>query len=94
MPDFCEKAESISCCVAESVGTGLLEGVGAGATKARLISSVVAFRMNISSFTIHRVPFPGDTAMNTREKALYESRDLPSTSLNTPLTVNDNSVLV
>lgn len=29
------------------------------------------------------VPFPGDTAMNTREKALYESRELPSTGGNT-----------
>lgn len=53
MPDCWENAESISCWVADSVGTGLLEGVGAGATNARRISSVVAFRTNISSFTIH-----------------------------------------
>lgn len=53
MPDCWENAESISCCMADSVGTGLLEGVGAGATNARRISSVVAFRTNISSFTIH-----------------------------------------
>ncbi|TNN40147.1 hypothetical protein EYF80_049680 [Liparis tanakae] len=45
MPDFCEKAVSISCCGAVRVGTGLDDGVGAGATNARRISSVVAIRM-------------------------------------------------
>lgn len=55
MLDLTEKAESISCWDADSVGTGLLEGVGAGAAKARRISSVVAFRTNNSSFTMHRL---------------------------------------
>ena len=55
MPDFREKAVSISCCGADSEGTGLLEGVGAGATKARRISSVEALRTNSWSFTMHRL---------------------------------------
>lgn len=55
MPDFCEKAVSISCCDAVSVGTGLEDGVGAGATKARRISSVVAIRMKSWSLTMHRL---------------------------------------
>lgn len=55
MPDFSEKAVSISCCGAVRVGTGLEDGVGAGATKARRISSVVAIRMNIWSFTMHKL---------------------------------------
>ena len=55
MPDLREKAESISCCGAVRVGTGLLEGVGAGATNARRISSVVELRTNISSFTMHKL---------------------------------------
>lgn len=75
------------------MGTGLLDGVGAGATNARRISSVVAFRTKSSSFTMHKPAFPAGTAMNTREKALNESRDLPF-SLKTPLTVNANNVAV
>ncbi len=55
MPDIREKAVSISCCGADRVGTGLLDGVGAGATNARRISSVVAFRTKSSSFTMHRL---------------------------------------
>lgn len=55
MPDFCEKAVSISCCGAVRVGTGLEDGVGAGATKALRISSVVAIRMKIWSLTMHRL---------------------------------------
>lgn len=55
MPDFCEKAVSISCCDAVSVGTGLEDGVGAGATNARRISSVVAIRMKSWSLTMHRL---------------------------------------
>lgn len=55
MPDIREKAASISCCGADRVGTGLLDGVGAGATNARRISSVVAFRTKSSSFTMHRL---------------------------------------
>lgn len=55
MQDFCEKAASISCCDAVSVGTGLEDGVGAGATKARRISSVVAIRMKSWSLTMHRL---------------------------------------
>ena len=53
MPDSREKADSISCCGAVRVGTGLEDGVGAGATKALRISSVVAIRMNSWSLTIH-----------------------------------------
>lgn len=87
---------SISCCGAVSVGTGLEDGVGAGATKALRISSVVAIRMKSWSFTMHRPLLPAGTVMNTREKAMVDSRDFPSTatSLKTPLTVNDSSVLV
>lgn len=55
MPDVWEKAVSISCWCAVRVGTGLEEGVGAGATKARRISSVVAILMKSWSFTIHRL---------------------------------------
>lgn len=55
MPDFWEKAVSISCCCEVRVGTGLDDGVGAGATKARRISSVVAIRMKSWSFTIHKL---------------------------------------
>lgn len=55
MPDFSEKAVSISCCGAVRVGTGLEDGVGAGATNARRISSVVAIRMKSWSFTMHRL---------------------------------------
>lgn len=55
MPDFWEKAVSISCCGAVRVGTGLEDGVGAGATKARRISSVVAVRMKSWSFTMHNL---------------------------------------
>lgn len=55
IPDFCEKAVSISCCGAVRVGTGLEDGVGAGATKARRISSVVAIRMKSWSFTMQRL---------------------------------------
>ena len=55
MPDFCEKAVSISCCGAVRVGTGLEDGVGAGATKARRISSVVAIRIKSWSFTMHKL---------------------------------------
>lgn len=55
MPDFCEKAVSISCCDAVSVGTGLEDGVGAGATKALRISSVVAIRMKSWSLTMQRL---------------------------------------
>lgn len=96
MPDVNEKAVSISCCGAVRVGTGLDDGVGAGATKARRISSVVAIRMKSWSFTMHNPVVPAGTVMNTREKDMVDSRDLPSTatSLKTPLTVNDNSVLV
>lgn len=57
MPDFCEKAVSISCCDAVSVGTGLEDGVGAGATKARRISSVVAIRMKSWSLTMQRLSY-------------------------------------
>lgn len=46
---------SISCCCDVRVGTGLEDGVGAGATKARRISSVVAIRMKSWSFTIHNL---------------------------------------
>lgn len=55
MPDFSEKAVSISCCGAVRVGTGLEEGVGAGATNALRISSVVAIRMKSWSFTMHKL---------------------------------------
>ena len=55
MPDLREKVFSISCWGAVRVGTGLLEGVGAGAANARRISSVVALRTNNSSFTIHNL---------------------------------------
>lgn len=55
MPEFCEKAVSISCCDAVSVGTGLEDGVGAGATKALRISSVVAIRMKSWSLTMQRL---------------------------------------
>lgn len=55
MPDFCEKAVSISCCCAVRVGTGLEEGVGAGATKARRISSVVAILIKSWSLTMHKL---------------------------------------
>lgn len=55
MPDCMEKAASISCCSAESVGTGLEEGVGAGMTKALRISSVVALRTKSSSLTMQRL---------------------------------------
>lgn len=55
MPDFNEKAVSISCCGAVRVGTGLEDGVGAGATKARRISSVVAIRMKSWSLTMHKL---------------------------------------
>lgn len=55
MQDFTEKAVSISCCGAVRVGTGLEDGVGAGATKARRISSVVAIRMKSWSFTMHKL---------------------------------------
>lgn len=87
---------SISCCGAVRVGTGLEDGVGAGATKARRISSVVAIRMKSWSLTMHKPEFPAGTVMKTREKAIVDSRDLPSTttSLKTPLTVNDSSVFV
>lgn len=55
MPDFSEKAVSISCCGAVRVGTGLEDGVGAGATKARRISSVVAIRIKSWSLTMHKL---------------------------------------
>lgn len=55
MPDFWEKAVSISCCCAVRVGTGLDEGVGAGATKARRISSVVAILIKSWSLTMHKL---------------------------------------
>ena len=53
MPDSREKADSISCWGAVRVGTGLEDGVGAGATNALRISSVVAIRINSWSLTIH-----------------------------------------
>lgn len=55
MPDSCEKAVSISCCGAVRVGTGLDDGVGAGATNALRISSVVAIRMKSWSLTMHKL---------------------------------------
>lgn len=71
MPDFSEKAASISCWGADRVGTGLLDGVGAGATNARRISSVVAFRTYSSSFTMHKlrkVSWKSDLLMASRAK--------------------------
>lgn len=55
MPDWVEKACSISCCSGERVGTGLEEGVGAGMAKALWISSALAFRTNSSSLTMHNL---------------------------------------
>lgn len=60
MPDCSEKFCNISCCSAESVGTGLEEGVGAGMTKALRISSLVALRINSWSLTMH--------SLSTREE--------------------------
>lgn len=138
MPDVWEKAVSISCWCAVRVGTGLEEGVGAGATKARRISSVVAILMKSWSFTIHRLErnnkiyqfqvnkpcycsivcisplslplkkmvnrswtetidrsftypvFPAGTVIKTREKAMVDSRDLPSTATEIPWQISKN----
>lgn len=94
MPDWVEKACSISCCSGERVGTGLEEGVGAGMAKALWISSALAFRTNSSSLTMHNPELLAGTATNVRVKARKESRDFPSTSLKTPLTEKHSNVLV
>lgn len=86
MPDFCEKAVSISCCGAVRVGTGLEDGVGAGATKARRISSVVAIRMKSWSFTMHRLRHERDT-VNKNKKLIVVKYDGPLICFNSRVTL-------